>query len=694
MNKNKYIYKSLEFFTRKLNDFLEGTQNDNEYYFEAAKIFDNNKNPIILVHYPDDSMLAYTLPYDKEIVKEENSFTELVDYMHLSNFFNIILDDINEYESDGNIHTNDNEMNELEENDDISIFDEDEDEYEDEEWDNDNEIESDEENEDNTSVTEDNTPRLYHDDDYYEDFDTDYFGEFKNAVEDWIHDAQIIENLSVNMNSFDMDELFDEYQENDDSFLDTMKNNIELLPFTETLEENINTSPEINSEDTQEENRTESMNSENQKYHNDEYYEDYDTDYEEEFTETAKEWIHDYLLDHPDSMIYVDDIDFEDLNYKYQYNDDSFKRTLENNISKYIRYHSVEYYNSNANIDISNYSQFLNLAKEWVHDNISKLNIEDEEDYDDIDFNDIYYDYRENDESSFEYIMLSSLDSQGFLKDNVDYGNNNSNTSEIISEHENTSEGIEAHSERFTQMDIPATELYDKIRKYNEYLTYAEDWNNIKDKIYASVTLSNGTSNGDNSIYLENYFNPDETSDIKNLKETYSIQVEDNLGLKVTKSLFNKWNISEETLKNQVILNMNDSLSMSNSRRIDEGDFIFKIKNEISDSFDLAYLNSDYIKDTITHINNKHSILINNDGDIYLILLNRNNYIDNNYNDKDLDIEKIVKKGLSLYNKELKDNSFIFYHKCNSEKGWSEYLYNKESNHELDTEENDSISLD
>lgn len=690
MNKNKYIYKSLEFFTRKLNDFLEGTQNDNEYYFEAAKIFDNNKNPIILVHYPDDSMLAYTLPYDKEIVKEENSFTELVDYMHLSNFFNIILDDINEYESDGNIHTNDNEMNELEENDDISIFDEDED----EEWDNDNEIESDEENEDNTSVTEDNTPRLYHDDDYYEDFDTDYFGEFKNAVEDWIHDAQIIENLSVNMNSFDMDELFDEYQENDDSFLDTMKNNIELLPFTETLEENINTSPEINSEDTQEENRTESMNSENQKYHNDEYYEDYDTDYEEEFTETAKEWIHDYLLDHPDSMIYVDDIDFEDLNYKYQYNDDSFKRTLENNISKYIRYHSVEYYNSNANIDISNYSQFLNLAKEWVHDNISKLNIEDEEDYDDIDFNDIYYDYRENDESSFEYIMLSSLDSQGFLKDNVDYGNNNSNTSEIISEHENTSEGIEAHSERFTQMDIPATELYDKIRKYNEYLTYAEDWNNIKDKIYASVTLSNGTSNGDNSIYLENYFNPDETSDIKNLKETYSIQVEDNLGLKVTKSLFNKWNISEETLKNQVILNMNDSLSMSNSRRIDEGDFIFKIKNEISDSFDLAYLNSDYIKDTITHINNKHSILINNDGDIYLILLNRNNYIDNNYNDKDLDIEKIVKKGLSLYNKELKDNSFIFYHKCNSEKGWSEYLYNKESNHELDTEENDSISLD
>lgn len=694
MNKNKYIYKSLKFFTGKLNDFLEGTQNDNEYYFEAAKIFDNNKNPIILVHYPDDSMLAYTLPYDKEIVKEENSFTELVDYMHLSNFFNIILDDINEYESDGNIHTNDNEMNELEENDDISIFDEDEDEYEDEEWDNDNEIESDEENEDNTSVTEDNTPRLYHDDDYYEDFDTDYFGEFKNAVEDWIHDAQIIENLSVNMNSFDMDELFDEYQENDDSFLDTMKNNIELLPFTETLEENINTSPEINSEDTQEENRTESMNSENQKYHNDEYYEDYDTDYEEEFTETAKEWIHDYLLDHPDSMIYVDDIDFEDLNYKYQYNDDSFKRTLENNISKYIRYHSVEYYNSNANIDISNYSQFLNLAKEWVHDNISKLNIEDEEDYDDIDFNDIYYDYRENDESSFEYIMLSSLDSQGFLKDNVDYGNNNSNTSEIISEHENTSEGIEAHSERFTQMDIPATELYDKIRKYNEYLTYAEDWNNIKDKIYASVTLSNGTSNGDNSIYLENYFNPDETSDIKNLKETYSIQVEDNLGLKVTKSLFNKWNISEETLKNQVILNMNDSLSMSNSRRIDEGDFIFKIKNEISDSFDLAYLNSDYIKDTITHINNKHSILINNDGDIYLILLNRNNYIDNNYNDKDLDIEKIVKKGLSLYNKELKDNSFIFYHKCNSEKGWSEYLYNKESNHELDTEENDSISLD
>ncbi len=694
MNKNKYIYKSLEFFTRKLNDFLEGTQNDNEYYFEAAKIFDNNKNPIILVHYPDDSMLAYTLPYDKEIVKEENSFTELVDYMHLSNFFNIILDDINEYESDGNIHTNDNEMNELEENDDISIFDEDED----EEWDNDNEIESDEENEDNTSVTEDNTPRLYHDDDYYEDFDTDYFGEFKNAVEDWIHDAQIIENLSVNMNSFDMDELFYEYQENDDSFLDTMKNNIELLPFTETLEENINTSPEINNEDTQEENRTESMNSENQKYHNDEYYEDYDTDYEEEFTETVKEWVHDYLLDHPDSIIYVDDIDFEDLNYKYQYNDDSFKRTLENNISKYIRYHSIAYYNSNANIDISNYSQFLNLAKEWVHDNISKLNIEDEEDYDDIDFNDIYYDYRESDESSFEYIMLSSLDSQGFLKDNVDYGNNNSNTSEVTNENENTSEEIEAHSERFTQMDVPATELYDKIRKYNEYLTYAEDWNNIKDKIYASVTLnnsiSNNTSNFLGNYFLENCFNPDKTSDAKKFKENYFIQVEDNLGLKVTKALFDKWSISEETLKNQVILNMNDSLSMSNSIRIDEGDFIFKIKNEISDSFDLAYLNPDYITDTITHINNKHAILINNDGDIYLILLNRNNYIDNNYNDKDLDIEKIVKKGLSLYNKELKDNSFIFYHKYNSEKGWSEYLYNKECNHELDTEENDSISLD
>lgn len=570
MNKSEYVSYLLDDLEELLADEAKSS-----YHLSAAKTFDDDKDPILLVDYPSSSMRAYVIPYNKRIIKDANNYREIT-----MNFVtqlrelkeNIILD-INNFEHALN-NTNDF-MN-------IST---------------------------NTEIAMQTPIARLHSDEYYEEYDTDSYREFCDTVDDWLRDYEVEHNCDIY--DVDYEVLYDDYNDNDDSFLETMLNNLDKFDITyntvseDRQEESDNTVQDLTSTEEQESenpldtneriilNHTESYYddfdtddyeefknavndyiedynktvSEDERvgslselsefilkdlYENDyldddasflevmednfgkidfeaierrnlipdengyiphharNYYEDYDTDYLDAFTETAKEWIEDY--EHLNGVtVTIDEDAFDELNDIYQDNDYSFNATMVNNIGKlfYITNHPEEYYNRLDGI-INDEDHFVKNAKEWINDNSKYLVDLDKNDINNIDYEDIYDNYCNNG-ISFVDTMLNSMVDYGYLKEDPREGR------------------VFESPERHTPVENIDTHIQNRRNalELRELYNEAKDFNNVKDKV-RNFNLS------ENDLANPNIYHNDDGVGL-------IIIFDENTKLKVSKNMYDKW---------------------------------------------------------------------------------------------------------------------------------------------------------
>jgi hypothetical protein len=567
MNKSEYVSYLLDDLEELLADEAKSS-----YHLSAAKTFDDDKDPILLVDYPSSSMRAYVIPYSKRIVKDANNYREIT-----MNFVtqlrelkeNIILD-INNFEHALN-NTNDF-MN-------IST---------------------------NTEIAMPAPIARLHSDEYYEEYDTEDYAEFCDTVHDWLRDYEVEHNCDIY--GADYGALYDDYNDNDDSFLETMLNNLDKFDITyhtvseDRQEESNNAVQDLTSTEEQESenpldtnerivlnhtedyyddfdtddyeefknavndyiedyNKTVSEDKrvgslsefmledlyENDYLDNDDsflevmednvgkidfeaiehhnlipdengyiphharnYYEDYDTDYLDEFTETAKEWIEDY--EHLNGVtVTIDEDAFDKLNDIYQDNDYSFNATMVNNIGKlfYITNHPEEYYNRLDGI-INDEDHFVKNAKEWINDNSKYLVDLDKNDINNIDYEDIYDNYCNNG-ISFVDTMLNSMVDYGYLKEDPREGR------------------VFESPERHTPVENIDTHIQNRRNtlELRELYNEAKDFDNVKDKV-RNFNLS------ENDLANPNIYHNDDGVGL-------IIIFDENTKLKVSNNLFDKW---------------------------------------------------------------------------------------------------------------------------------------------------------
>ena len=162
MRKTDYVEAIMD----KVEEFLGINDISDDYELSAANVT-GTAQPVLIVEYPDNTCRAYNIPYREELV---NAAEELSD-LNVSTLMSDVNGDIMAYEAD---RDRDSEYDE----------DEDYDDYEDDEDDYDYEDEEDE-------YEEDDDYGLYHNKDYYKDYDTDYLDEFTETAKEWLHDYKI-----------------------------------------------------------------------------------------------------------------------------------------------------------------------------------------------------------------------------------------------------------------------------------------------------------------------------------------------------------------------------------------------------------------------------------------------------------------------------------------------------------------------
>lgn len=565
MNKSEYVSYLLDDLEEVLADEAKSS-----YHLSAAKTFDDDKNPILLVDYPNSAMRAYEIPYDKRTIKDSINYREVTRNFgfQITTLKTSIVSDINTFENSLNLNNTNNFMN----------------------------------------VPTDTEIARLHSDEYYEEYDTEDYAEFCDTVQDWVIDYELEHNC--NIDNIDYGALYDDYNDNDDSFLETMLSNLDKFNITyNTVSENrqeefdnavqdLTSTEEQESEnplDTDERivlkhtedfyedfdpdnfdefqdavndyvedyNKTVSEDKKIQGYsyselliedlyendylsgddsfleimednfgkidfeaieqrnlipdengyiphHARNYYEDYDTDYLDEFTETAKEWIEDY--EHLNEVtVTIDEDAFDELNDIYQDNDYSFNATMVNNIGKlfYITNHPEEYYNRLDGI-INDEDHFVKNAKEWINDNAKYLVDLDKNDINNIDYEDIYDNYCNNG-ISFVDTMLNSMVDYGYLKEDPREGR----VFESPERHTPV-ENIDTHIQN-RRNALELRELYNK----------AKDFDNVKDKVRNFNLSENDLSN------------PNIYHNVCNIG--LIIVFDENTKLKVSKNLYNKW---------------------------------------------------------------------------------------------------------------------------------------------------------
>lgn len=573
MNKNEYVSYFLEDIEELLVDNAKSF-----YNISAAKTYDDDKSPILLVGYPNSAMRAYEIPYVKRDIKNANDYRDILtiyrdkirdlktniildienyentldninnfgntptnventeiaeeiprtrlhsdeyyeeyDTDYYSEFVDTVKDWIRDYEVEHNCHIDDGDYgtlyNDYNNNDDsfletmLSNLDKFNITYntvsEDRQEEFDNAIQdltSTEEQESENPLDTDVRIVLNHTEDYYEDFDTDDFEEFKNAVRDYVKDYNKVIDEDEKIDSYAVEyflnKLYDEYLDNDASFLEIMEDYVGKIDF-EAIERH-NLIPDEN---------------EYIPHHTRDYYEDYDTDYLDEFIETAKEWIEDY--EHLNSVtIIIDDEEFEDLNAIYQDNDYSFNATMLDNMGKafYVINHPEEYYNR-LNGLISNKEHFEKNAKEWINDNFKYLVILSKSDIDNIDYSEIYNNYCNNG-ISFVDTMLNSMINYDYLIEDPREGMVFTQPIRHIVTQQNTINETVSTNRRTPQ---ELRELYNQ----------AKDFENVRNNLEKFLLTDEDKTN--NNIY--------ENSD----GFGYRIIFDDNTKLKVPKSMITKW---------------------------------------------------------------------------------------------------------------------------------------------------------
>lgn len=575
MNKSEYVSYLLDDLEEVLADEAKSS-----YHLSAAKTFDDDKNPILLVDYPNSAMRAYEIPYDKRTIKDSINYREVTRNfgIRITTLKTSIVSDINTFENSLNL------------------------------------------NNANDFMTEMAMPALVvriHSDEYYREYDTEKYAEFCDTVDDWVIDYESEHHCHIGDYEALYDDLYDDYNDNDDSFLKTMLNNLDKFDITyntvseDRQEEFDNAVQDLTSTEEQESenpldtderivlkhtedyyedfdpdnfdefqdavndyvedyNKTVSEDKKIQGhsfseflvedlYENDylngddsflevmednfgkidfeaierhnlipdengyiphharNYYEDYDTDYLDEFTETAKEWIEDY--EHLNKVtVTIDEDAFDELNDIYQDNDYSFNATMVNNIGKlfYITNHPEEYYNRLDGI-INDEDHFVKNAKEWINDNAKYLVDLDKNDINNIDYEDIYDNYCNNG-ISFVDTMLNSMVDYGYLKEDPREGRvfESPERHTNASTINNDSNNLDTH----IQNRRNALELREL---YNE----AKNFDNVKDKVIPFNLSEDDLSNP--NIY-HNAFNVG-----------LIIVFDENTKLKVSNNMHDKW---------------------------------------------------------------------------------------------------------------------------------------------------------
>lgn len=569
MNKSEYVSYLLDDLEELLADEAKSS-----YHLSAAKTFDDDKDPILLVDYPSSSMRAYVIPYNKRIVKDANNYREIT-----MNFVtqlrelkeNIILD-INNFEHALN-NTNDF-MN-------VPT---------------------------NTEIAMPAPIARLHSDEYYEEYDTDSYREFCDTVDDWLRDYEVEHNCDIH--DVDYEVLYDNYNDNEDSFLETMINSLyefnisyhtvsedrqeesdntvqdltsteeqesenpldtneriilkhtedyyedfdaddyeefknavsdymedynktvsaygrfTIAPFSESVLEDLYENDFLNNDDSfleiMEDNvgkiDFEAIEQHNLipdengyiPHHARNYYEDYDTDYLDEFTETAKEWIEDY--EHLNGVtVTIDEDAFDKLNDIYQDNDYSFNATMVNNIGKlFYITNHPEEYYNRLDGIINDEDHFVKNAKEWINDNSKYLVDLDKNDINNIDYEDIYDNYCNNG-ISFVDTMLNSMVDYGYLKEDPREGR------------------VFESPERHTPVENIDTHIQNRRNtlELRELYNEAKDFNNVKDKV-RNFNLS------ENDLANPNIYHNDDGVGL-------IIIFDENTKLKVSNNLFDKW---------------------------------------------------------------------------------------------------------------------------------------------------------
>lgn len=270
MRKTDYVEAIMD----KVEEFLSINDISDDYELSAANVT-GTAQPVLIVEYPDNTCRAYNIPYREELI---NAAEELSD-LNVSTLMSDVNGDIMAYEAD---------------RDRDSEYDEDEDYEDDDSYEEDDDYEDDYEDED--EYEEDDDYGLYHNKDYYKDYDTDYLDEFTETAKEWLHDYKVNNpDKVIDESAIDYEKLNDIYQNNDASFHKTMKTEISKLTRDYT----------------------------------EDYYEDYDTDYADEFENMARQYIKDNRNNlSTDYEEVAECVDYEELNEEYQENDLSFRETM------------------------------------------------------------------------------------------------------------------------------------------------------------------------------------------------------------------------------------------------------------------------------------------------------------------------------------------------------------------------------
>lgn len=572
MNKNEYVSYFLEDIEELFVDNAKSF-----YNISAAKTYDDDKSPILLVGYPNSAMRAYEIPYIKRDVKNANDYRDILTIYRdkIRDLKTNIILDIENYENT---------------------------------LDNINNFRNTPTNVENTEIAEEIPRTRLHSDEYYEEYDTDYYSEFIDIVKDWIRDYEVEHNCHID--DGDYGALYNDYNNNDDSFLETMLSNLDKFNITyntvseDRQEEFDNAVQDLTSTEEQESenpldtderivlnhtedyyefffpynfeefkdvvndyiedyNKTVSEDKKVQResisefilkdlfendyydsflevmednigkidfeaierhnlipdkneyipHHTRDYYEDYDTDYLDEFIETAKEWIEDY--EHLNSVtIIIDDEEFEDLNAIYQDNDYSFNATMLDNMGKvFYVINHPEEYYNRLDGLISNKEHFEKNAKEWINDNFKYLVNLSKSDIDNIDYSEIYNNYCNNG-ISFVDTMLNSMINYDYLIEDPREGMVFTQPIRHIVTQQNTINETVSTNRRTPQ---ELRELYNQ----------AKDFENVRNNLEKFLLTDEDRTN--NNIY--------ENSD----GFGYRIIFDDNTKLKVPKSMITKW---------------------------------------------------------------------------------------------------------------------------------------------------------
>lgn len=288
MTKELYVDEIVDL----VEEMLEEKNLSDDYELSSANESTHvNRNPILVIEFPDDSCRAYDIPYREALVENIEHANEL----NVSSFVDGIKADVLSFE---------NELSE----------DKEEEEEVDEEWEDDYE--------DNYEDEEEYDTRTSHSDEFYKEFDTDYLPEFISVVKDYMADK----GLSI-PEGIDEEEVFedlnDRYQHNDKTFKKTMEKKFDkvVAKLVEERDTREGVEPTVEEEPTNSETRT--------RLHDETFYEDYDTDYESDFIEMAKQYIRDNADKLKDDVREVIEcLDFEEINSDYQTNNLSFRQSM------------------------------------------------------------------------------------------------------------------------------------------------------------------------------------------------------------------------------------------------------------------------------------------------------------------------------------------------------------------------------